>query len=74
VRYRQGLSDRHVPGQQRGAPHAETPGSSQGRAVDFNAIDIQRLANREKITEDWHLEDTPAVPRQAGLVTAAGPK
>lgn len=44
--------------------------SGDGQPIDFVAFDIQHVG-RDRITEDWHLEDNLTFLQQAGLVTLA---
>ncbi|MER7501612.1 ester cyclase [Nonomuraea pusilla] len=43
--------------------------TGKGQAVEFNAIDIQH-AGRDKIIEDWHIEDNQTLLTQLGVTAS----
>ena len=47
--------------------NAAAAGRGDGRAIDFRAIDIYRIANGH-IAENWHLEDNLTLLQQLGAV------
>jgi predicted ester cyclase len=48
-------------------PNGAAARQGDGRAIDFIAIDIYRIANG-RIAENWHLEDNLTLLQQLGAV------